>query len=212
MKNNTSGLHSSEVDKTNAHQLLMHIHEQYAVNQNSSLNSLITLFATLLIVVGAFGCVYVEYLDDWSVWESLNLTVTTIACNMVIAIMILYINLYQGFHLRKEQFTVYKIRRYFQLYKCKIEGNVEVIDWTPYDKNLFDFCQGPYDVFTKILLIVAVIISLSAIVPLCAFGSYWEYVSLVLLSFTICLIILGWTLKYYFSKYSKIAKNYSKSK
>ena len=56
----TNNRKAPKVTSKECDQLLMHIHEQFAVNHTSTFGSLITLFAAIIVVLGSFGYYTIE--------------------------------------------------------------------------------------------------------------------------------------------------------
>lgn len=131
--------------------LLMHIHEQFAVNNNSNLNTLITLFIALLAVLGSYGYTVIKIFDNGSV-SCASLTFVSIVSFAVLTI-IAFINIFQGYKFRSEQIIIDNIRFFYKLDEVTYDGK-KVIPWEGKGKNLFDYCPGLYGLFLRIIVII----------------------------------------------------------
>lgn len=105
----------------------LQLHEQYAINNNSNLNSVVTLLAAMIAVFGGYAYMFIHTTIDfseinraWNLYDndkdlySLDVFIfTTIASYIVLHIM-RRICIYQGYAQRYEQFITYAIRsKYF---------------------------------------------------------------------------------------------------
>lgn len=105
----------------------LQLHEQYAINNNSNLNSVVTLLAAMIVVFGGYAYMFIHTTIDfseinraWNLYDndkelySLDVFIfTTIASYIVLHIM-RRICIYQGYAQRYEQFITYAIRsKYF---------------------------------------------------------------------------------------------------
>lgn len=159
--------------------LLMHIHEQFAVNNTSTFGSLITLFVAMVASLGAYGYYTIELIKISSVSSRHVLIFVTTSCVVVLSI-IAYISLYQGYRYRKEQKIIDKIRKHYDV-KNEIFGKDKLIPWTAKDKTLCDFMPGFYCVFAFISLILIIIIT---VVTSCLTysGTTWWLIGTTILS------------------------------
>lgn len=164
-------------------QLLLQIHEQFASNNNSLLSSIITLFVALIAVLGAYGYVILDYLKIAAVDSKLESTVAVnnklepvysnwlslvfITLSVLVVLLIMFlICCYQGYHMRKEQYTVDKIRQYMKLEQCKCKDNGLVVSWSSKGKNWWNYSLGLYGFLAKIIICVQIIITVtSCIIP-----------------------------------------------
>ena len=145
----------------------LQLHEQYAINNNSNLNSIIVLIVALLSVFYGFGYVYIHsniFFSSNSLVKSNDmycldeLILTTIA-TIVIIYIIRYICLYQGCHQRLEQFIIYSIRcKYYRTDPIYLSHRVFPKNYHPFKKlknnnevDLDEVCQGVFGELTKIL-------------------------------------------------------------
>ena len=144
------------------------LHEQYAMNNNERMSSLITLFVSLIAVLGAYGymflhtssqsasdlgCIYLE--NEKYTIDALLLTASM--CFVIIAI-IQHLCIYQGAYQRKEQFIIYAIRQ-----KYKIDDDLFPSGYTPFGKTRRDFVQGIYGELVKIFGFVKVAILMTTL-------------------------------------------------
>lgn len=152
--------------------MLLHLHEQYAVNNNAKLSSAVTLIVGLLAVVGAYGYVFLhtsltngksELLNSKAEFTLLSLILTATAATIVLGVLI-YICMYQGFAQRKGQFIIYAIRCYhgFKI-KNKDEERIFPDNYHPFDKKCIEAYQGLFGEFIKIFTAIQYIILISII-------------------------------------------------
>ena len=118
----------SQEDQLNMRQKLeLHIHEQYAINDNAKMSSLITLFVPLLTAVGFYGYVFVHSTCEFSKfdgkWElidpnkmfNLDALILTAFCSLFILFVLSLVCLELGFSHRYTQFIIHAIRaKYYQ--------------------------------------------------------------------------------------------------
>ena len=119
----------SDKDERMQKEMELQLHEQYAINNNSNLNSVVTLLAAMIVVFGGYAYMFIHTTIDFSVIDncygwilydneknlySLDVFIfTTIASYIVLHIM-RRICIYQGYAQRYEQFITYAIRsKYF---------------------------------------------------------------------------------------------------
>ena len=197
------------------------LHEQYAINNNEHMSSLITLFVSLIAVLGAYGYVflhstiecatnlgtiYLEY-EKYTI-EALLLTASV--CFIVIAVM-QHLCIYQGSSQRKEQFIVYAIRQ-----KSKMDEIIFPDGYVPYGKKQRNFVQGIYGELVKIFGIVQFILFITTL---------WKYLESnidvrsitfeCLVCFAVCFSLSFFYTKIYkvrkFLEYKKIEQDYKKN-
>lgn len=141
------------------------LHEQYAINNNERMSSLITLFVSLLAVLGAYGYMFLHttsqsalyfgtlYLgkDKYTI-EALMLTASV--CFIVTAIM-KHLCIYQGSYQRKEQFIIELIRIKYQMKNLR---TIFLKDYKPEQKDRDCFIQGVYGELIRIFDCVDLIV------------------------------------------------------
>ena len=170
-------------DKAMQDELLKQLHEQYAVNNNANLGTIVTLVVAVIAVIGYFGYVYVhtgvEFSKDFGclIAEEVNgvnvyyldaLLLIYLASVLVIAILI-RLCIYQGVAQRKEQFIIDAIRsKYFGFYYFRKSKNTKANrrrifpeGYTPYKKEGLQIVQGIYGELVKILKMVFWILTIS---------------------------------------------------
>lgn len=167
----------SKKDLKNQFELEKQLHEQYAINNNSNLASIIAILTALIGIFAVYGYVFIhsslEFAESWGDFFNGNkiysldvLLLATSASQIVIAILF-YLSAYMGTNQRKEQFITYAIRN--KVYKrIKIRNNFlpnEKYDaifpksYNPINKTIYDFIQGLYGEICKILQIIFILIS-----------------------------------------------------
>ena len=115
---------STEDNKKNTtkDELLSQLHEQYAVNNNANLSSMVTLIVGVIAVIGYYGYVFVHTVEDFGCGNELfmqgeHFTMTTLLLTYLSATCILAILMrlciYQGIAQRKEQIIIENIRKHY---------------------------------------------------------------------------------------------------
>lgn len=144
------------------------LHEQYAVNNNSHLTSIITLLVGLFAVIGFYGKVFVEstliFEDRLKGYSLTDLLWMYLFSFFSISIMMI-ICIYQGSSQRFEQFITYAIRNKYHL---KIDQDPKIFpsNYMPFGKNGLSFVQGLYGEFVKLFTITIHLLTLSFIYKL----------------------------------------------
>lgn len=156
--------------------LELQLHEQYAVNNNANLGSMVTLIVGVIAVLGAFGYVYLYSSQMFAanfgaligrdgLYTVDALVLTAIASIFVLAVIFM-LCLDRGAYQRKEQFIIYAIRyQYFQELKdpsqsTKMPCAIFPKNYTPYNKNMCNFVQG----FFGFMMYVCAIISAAIVI------------------------------------------------
>ena len=140
--------------------LLKQLHEQYAINSNANLGSIIALITSVLVVMGYYGYAYIHTTPEFShAFESLiikdglyylDVLLLAFIVSSFILLFISCICIYQGVQQRKEQFIIDVIRR-------KKAGSVfEVLPqyYHPFNKKGLGIIQGLYGEFIKVIFII----------------------------------------------------------
>ena len=166
-------------------ELLKQLHEQYAVNNNANLGTIVTLVVAVIAVIGYFGYVYVhtgvEFSNDFGcLVKSCGefyldaLLLIYLASVLVIAILI-RLCIYQGVAQRKEQFIIHSIRRRYFGYDYlnqKKKDRIFPKDYHPYKKGK-DIPQGLYgelvEIFKLIFLVLTCAVALKIIANICCY-------------------------------------------
>lgn len=191
------------------------LHEQYAINNNSNLSSIIALITTFLIVLGTYGYVFVntsiELASDFG-----NLTYSSEDCCKyyldvlilmtivvyVILLIIYYVSAYLGTNQRKEQFINWAIRiKHFQ---TKKEYNDVFPDsYNPFGKHKGNFVQGMFNELMRIVKIIFWIVTIATGVKLTYFisklcGQVIKCDNCILIVVYMMLIVIAPILFYFF--------------
>jgi len=166
------------------------LHEQYAINNNSKLGTVVSFIVAMFAVFGAYGYVYfytspelpsrIELLTNdtpykFTIWGTLFAAFAV----YLVFLMILYICVYQGSMQRKEQFITFAIRykaygRSFLKKYEKVEDHLAFEynkifpeDYHPFRKKKTVFIQGLYGEFVKIICVCSFfIIPISIVIKL----------------------------------------------
>lgn len=149
-------------------QLELHLHEQYALNNNSTLASMLTLFVSMLAVIYGYGYVFLNSVDrlegvamkvDGS-YSWYALLFTNAAATLVLT-AISYICVISGYKGRMEQFITHAIRK-----KYYPDVGFDAIfpnGYNPYKSGWFNAIQGPYDMFLVILSFLVAVMNIATI-------------------------------------------------
>lgn len=171
---NTNTTNLANAQRTMIQEMELQLHEQYAINNNSNLSSIIALLVSMLISLGAYGYVFLYSSNQWSglgdlvkqegngpIFSLTALLLTMTAVSIVIFVMI-YLCVYQGVAQRCEQFITDAIRRKYKMFE---DGNQCVLPkgYSPYGKKCLEVVQGLYGELVKILIVVEILIVLSSL-------------------------------------------------
>ena len=173
------------------HELLKQLHEQYAINNNANLGTVMTFVVTLIAVIGYFGYVYVNSntmfaplcgpLVNAGVYYANALLLVYIA-SVFILVVLVCLCYYQGVAQRKEQFIIHAIRRFYfnenyldYVVKGDDKENSKIFPkwYHPYKEGPLKIVQGLYGELIKmfiavfILLTVAVLLKFASILNIC---------------------------------------------
>ena len=214
----TSGTGSIDDSKKMQQQLELQLHEQYAINNNATLSSMLTLFCTMLAVLWGYGYVLINLsdknevfyspFDSGSVYPINDLVLTTWAATIVLT-AISWICIKTGYKGRMEQFIIHAIRlKYY-------EGKSDLYKILPYNYNPLKKgkcwirpIQSPYDTFLYIISIVTLLINL------CTWcktpNSFWLLITPLLACILLVLRILWLSCKRYSSRYKEFKKKYKR--
>lgn len=156
--------------------MLLQLHEQYAINNNANLGSMVTLMAAVIAIIGGYGYVFLHldmYIGDEQLlcmhpeFSLVSLILTATATTIVLAIL-KYICMYQGFAQRKEQFIIYAIRYKYNLGIGKSTTSERIFPNTyyPFYKEGIKIYQGLFGEFIKIFTAIQFLIILSVIISI----------------------------------------------
>lgn len=139
------------------------LHEQYAINNNSKLGTVVSLMVGLFVVIGFYGKVFMEssYFFESTendVYSLGDLCIAAICAYIALGIMA-YICIYQGIYQRCEQFIVWSIRKKF--YGNYNNPKIFPNNYVPFGKKGIDIIQGLYGEFVYIISYVARIVLFS---------------------------------------------------
>jgi hypothetical protein len=142
----------------------LQLHEQYAINNDSILNSIVVLFVGLFAAIGALGYVFINSTLFTQVRTSYSVDqviITAIGCLVVLTIMA-HICIYQGIAQRCSQFIVYAIRKkYHSQYEngeTTVQDRIFPDNYKPFGKSGLGIVQGLYGEFLRIIIFVTIII------------------------------------------------------
>lgn len=159
------------------------LHEQYAINNNSNLTSVVNLLVAMFAVLGAYGYVYLhsngKLSTDYTLINNGFYTIVAFLLTAFVTMLILgimyWICAYQGKSQRKEQFITFAIR--YKIYKNRVtplkdENNVEDYlneeyknifpeEYHPFNKDGIRIVQGLYGEFLKIIRVIIIVLFVS---------------------------------------------------
>lgn len=171
-------MRNNSTDKEMQQELESQLHEQYAINNNSNLSSIITLFAALIAVFGGYGYIFIHsslHFDFGKMYSkctelySMDALVFAAMASFIVIAFMKHICLYQGYHQRFEQFVTYSIRhKYYHQQPEKLDHRLFPSNYTPF-KSIEDLrkhlqfgehglCQGLFGEFIKIFWGMEIII------------------------------------------------------
>jgi hypothetical protein len=183
--------------------LLFQLHEQYAINNNSSMGAVISLLVSMFAAIGAYGYVWTHCGLSPKDFGLADLTFSAIGATLILLIMS-YICMYQGASQRLEQFITYKIRMRFGLVDFFPAG------YEPYGKKGLQVVQGLYGEFVKIFTIVAFFVLISFLLKakeLHDFQCDCKYTVFAILGFMIYLGLNSLFLSYNIHRYGRRCKD-----
>ena len=207
-------------EKTNVsmqQELELQLHEQYAINNNATLLSMLTLFCTMLAVLWGYGyvlfnssnkCESFYLLRDEGMF-TLNALVLATCATTIVLIAISWICIKTGYRGRLDQFIIHAIRlKYYgsesNLYKIlpnnynplKNEGgNKKCVDRIFFPKRWIRPIQSPYDTFLYIISIMTLLINLCTWIMIPVFS--WLLVIPLVIYALFTLLVLWLSFKNY---------------
>jgi hypothetical protein len=181
-----SETNDAHTDERMRQEIELQLHEQYAINNNANLGSVITFMVSIITVVGLYAYTFahttlefscppqIEMYDssrDMYSFDCLFFLAAGVICVLTI---IQYLCLYQGSQQRYEQFITHAIR-------CKYFGpnflhsqrpKVFPEDYSPFNKKLNTFVQGLYGEFIHIASVLKCIVVLTIIFKSFSYAFY----------------------------------------
>ncbi len=152
------------------------LHEQYAINNNAYLSSIITLIVGLFAAIGAYGYVFIHTdVDSLTICSTSTpsytfsqLLFTALGCLIVLVIM-LSVCIYQGTKQRHEQFVIYAIRykhhsqiqEFIGTHQQKKFNKTFPNYYNPFEKKGIAVIQGLYGEFVKIIYFLIILLFLT---------------------------------------------------
>ena len=195
--------------------IYLQLHEQYAINNNANLSTIMTLVVALIVVIGCFGNVFVKtenvLIIQNSLYDTKNecfsvvaLVLTYLASISILAILFCLCT-YQGIAQRKEQFIIHAIRNEYKIEDNKLLPN----GYHPYKKTKFEIIQGLYGELDKFFIIVSIVLALCLIVKIFICGVNSKCCICVILLFIIGLLFIsGIVGRFCYDYYIKHYKSY----
>ena len=167
------------------------LHEQYAVNNNAYLSSVISFLVGLFGAIGAYGYVLIHAFPDYGdniVYSPVQLFLTMTGSLFVLTI-ISCICMFQGIAQRREQFITYAIR-VKHIENVGADNSIFPQNYSPFDKRGLDMVQGLYGEFLKMVICVQLLIFVSAIMYLFQANCVSLCCNCIILTICVCLCIL----------------------
>ena len=154
--------------------MLLQLHEQYAVNNNSGLSSVVSLIVGMLAAIGFYGYAYVFSTNDFETkfgdscccscsFSLTQLSIIAIFSLLVLAIII-HICIYQGSAQRLEQFIIHKIRIEYGLVNQDGTSKIIPSSYKPSGKRGLKIVQGLFGEIVKISAALELFIIVSLLV------------------------------------------------
>lgn len=151
----------------------LQLHEQFSINCNSGMSSIVSLLVGMFAAFGAWAYVLI-YLDlsgsvmtcrSSSVFSPAQFILSTDGLLIVMAI-VFYLCMKQGFTHRKEQFLIHAIRckHYGDSYLDGENNKVYPKDFHPFGKKWHNVVVGLYNNFLRVLLAVSLLVVLFHVV------------------------------------------------
>ena len=140
--------------------MLLQLHEQYAVNNNSGLSSVVSLIVGMFAAIGFYGYAYVFSTNEFETkfcescccscsFSLTQLSIIAIFSLLVLAIII-HICIYQGTSQRLEQFIIHKIRIEYGLVNQNDTSEILPSSYKPSGKRGLKIVQGLFGEIVKI--------------------------------------------------------------
>ena len=211
--------------KTMKDELLSQLHEQYAVNNNANLSSMVTLIVGVIAVIGYYGYVFVHTVDYFGgcygmfiQGESFTMTTLILTYFSVVCVLAILMRLciYQGIAQRKEQVIIEVIRKHYDT-----ENELEKIlppSYTAKDKDKNNVIQGLFGEFVNtfkmiiigltIVTVIRVALALFPLYCICCQSIMWAVLAFVATYFVYCNCMDYWNKHY--EKYKKRINEYNK--
>ena len=200
-----------ETNENTLNEFEKQLHEQYAINNNAILRSVIVLACALIVVIGYFGYVFVNSTAEFSNGffrlrnDDGGFFMDVLLCSYVASSFILFVLarlcIYQGIAQRKEQFITYAIRKKYNIDERRDkENNGKVLpkDYHPFNKSKRDVIQGLYGELYTSLKWVFWLLSVGVVVKLVANIVKYGKNSICWLGFVECVICLAFIVFLFF--------------
>ncbi len=166
---------TKDSDEKMQQKIELQLHEQYAINNNANLGSVITFMISIITVVGFYAYTFAHtnlHFSDPALDNMCDEGMYTLDCLIFLAAgvicvltIIQYICLYQGSQQRYEQFIIYAIRcKYFgSNFLSSQNPRMFPEGYHPFNKDLNSFVQGLYGEFIRIAEALKLIVVLTSI-------------------------------------------------
>jgi len=154
--------------------MLLQLHEQYAVNNNSSLSSVVSLIVGMFAAIGFYGYAFVFSTNEFETSvcdtcsDSCSFSLTQLSIIAIISLLILaiiiHICIYQGSAQRLEQFIIHQIRMKYGIVCQNGMSKILPYSYKPSGKRGLKIVQGLYGEIVKISAALELLIIVSLLV------------------------------------------------
>ena len=154
--------------------MLLQLHEQYAVNNNSSLSSVVSLIVGMFAAIGFYGYAFVFSTNEFETSvcdtcsDSCSFSLTQLSIIAIISLLILaiiiHICIYQGSAQRLEQFIIHQIRMKYGIVSQNGMSKILPYSYKPSGKRGLKIVQGLYGEIVKISAALELLIIVSLLV------------------------------------------------
>ena len=133
------------------------LHEQYAVNNNSNVGTLVSLIGALLVVMTGYGYVLYQYRTS----QCDDIAIVNLSAIIAMAVMMLLycISVSLGANQRMEQFITFAIRA--KHYNADRYKEIFPENYYPFEKDFSGFVQGLYNLWSKVMIVTIAAIAMS---------------------------------------------------
>lgn len=200
---------SEKTNKEMQQEMELQLHEQYAINNNANLSSVITLLAALFAVFCAYGWVYVN---------KVCLLAHVFAAVCFVLSLMYCICLCVGVGQRRDQFIIDAIRKKYnsdKIKKCRskdgviyasLENGLFPMGYTPFAKTTWNTIPGVFGVVTKAIVAAFVLLSIVTALKILNASMSEKIIACVSFAITLC-VCLAYSFRM-MKKYKSIQQYY----
>ena len=214
----TSSQNNTTMPNDSKDKIYLQLHEQYAINNNANLSTIMTLVIALIGVIGYYGSVFIQttnefkgnlfdlYIPNQCQYFIEALILVYLASISILAVLFCLCT-YQGIAQRKEQFIIHAIRMRYEIGVGKLLPK----EYHPFDKKWFQPIQGLYGELVKIFIVVFVVLTAITVLQVHYGDSSKVNCCIIELSilFTILIVfVCGWYFWKHNESYNEIQEEY----